>query len=90
MCGSGPACTGVLNLQTRLRGTGLRTLGRARYSLDSGKSKWVVIRMAGYNLSLLKKRHSLRAYGTALDSDGTIAQSSFMLHAPKRAKYRKR
>ena len=45
--------------------------------------------MAGYNLSLLKKRHSLRAYGTALDSDGTTAQSSFMLHAPKRPKQRK-
>ena len=49
-----------------------------------------MIRMAGYNLSLLEKRHSLRAYGTALDSDGTTAQSSFMLHAPAPAKHRKR
>jgi hypothetical protein len=90
VCGGGPACRGVLNLQTRLRGTALRTLGRSRYSLDSGKSKWVVIRMAGYNLSLLEKRHRLRAYGTALDSDGTTAQSSFMLHASGRAKHRNR
>ena len=80
----------MLNLQTRLRGTALRTLGRARYSLDSGKAKWVVIRMARYNLSLLEKRHRLRAYGTALDSDGTTAQSSFVLHAPRRAKQRRR
>ena len=90
VCGGGPACRGVLNLQTRLRGTALRTLGRARYSLDSGKAKWVVIRMARYNLSLLEKRHRLRAYGTALDSDGTTAQSSFVLHAPRRAKQRRR
>lgn len=88
-CGSGPACSGTLTLQTRLRGTALRSLGKARYRIASGKSAWVVLRFASYNMSFLRKRHSMRVYGTALDSDGTSAQSSFMVHAPRRTKHRR-
>jgi hypothetical protein len=89
-CGGGPACSGTLNLQIRLHGTALRKLGSARYNIASGKSVWVSVRLSSSNMRLLKKRHSLRVYGTALDRDGTTAQSSFMLHAPKRKKHHKR
>ncbi len=87
-CGTGPACSGVLSLQIRLHGSALRAFGRARYSVAAGQTKWVVVRLSHYNLRLLKQRHSLRVYGTALDSDGTPAQSSFRLRAPKRVKHR--
>jgi len=85
VCGGGPDCGGVLNLQIRLRGAALRKFGSAHYRLASGKSAWVVVKLSRYNLSLLKKRHRLRVYGTALDGDGTTAQRSFTLHAPKKA-----
>jgi hypothetical protein len=88
-CGSGPACSGVLNLQVRLRGAALRAFGRARYSLASGGSTWVALRISSHNIGLLKKRHSMRVYGTAVDTDGTSGQSSFMLHAPKRRRSHK-
>jgi hypothetical protein len=87
-CGSGPACSGLLSLQIRLHGTALRAFGRARYRLAAGQTRWVVVKLASYNLRLLKQRHTLRVYGTALDGDGTTAQSSFRLRAPKRAKHR--
>jgi hypothetical protein len=89
-CGSGSACAGALNLQVRLRGAARRAFGKARYSLASGSSKWLVIKLSSYNMSLLKKRHSIRVYGTAVDRDGTSGQSSFMLHAPKRSHSRSR
>jgi hypothetical protein len=88
-CGHTAVCSGVLTLQTRLRGTALRKLGSARYNLAPGKSAWVVVRLSSSDLRLLRERHSLRVYGTALDSDGTAAQSSLMLHAPKPTKQRK-
>jgi subtilase family serine protease len=89
VCGGGPACSGVLSLQIRLRGTTLRAFGRSRYNLATGKSAWVVVRLSSYKLRLLEQRHRVRVYGTALDADGTSAQSSFMLRAP-RPKPRKR
>ena len=89
VCGSGPACSGVVSLQVRLRGTAVRAFGSARYSLAPGTSKWVVVRLSSYNLRLLKQRHSLRVYGTARDGDGTSAQSSFMLRAPRPVKHRR-
>jgi hypothetical protein len=88
VCGGAAVCSGVLALQTRLRGTALRKLCSARYNLAPGKSAWVVVRLSSSNLRLLRQRHSLRVYGTALDSDGTAAQSSLMLHAPKPTKQR--
>ncbi|HKN93117.1 MAG TPA: S53 family peptidase [Thermoleophilaceae bacterium] len=88
-CGTGPACSGVLSLQIRLRGSALRTFGRARYSLAAGQTKWIVVRLSHYNLRLLQRKHRLRVYGTALDGDGTAAQSSFGLRAPKRSKARR-
>jgi hypothetical protein len=88
VCGGGAACDGVLKLQVRL--AGMRAFGRAHFNIASGKSAWVVVKLSRYNLALLKKRHRLRVYGTALDRDGTTAQSSFMLHAPKRKKHHKR
>jgi len=89
-CGTGPACGGEISLQIRLHGRGLRSFGRARYSLASGQTKWVVVRLSHYNLRLLKHKHRLRVYGTALDGDGTAAQSSFRLLAPKHSKARRR
>jgi hypothetical protein len=88
-CGSGPACSGVISLQIRLRGSALRAFGRARYNLSPGQAKWVVVRLSRYNLRLLKQRHRLRVYGTALDGDGTAAQSSFALRAPAVVKHRR-
>jgi hypothetical protein len=90
VCGGGPACSGVLNLQIRLGGAALRPFGSAHFSLAPHKSTWVVVKLSHYNLSLLRKRHSIRVYGTALDRDGTTAQSSFMLHAPKATKKKRR
>jgi hypothetical protein len=84
VCGGGADCRGVLNLQIRLRGAALRAFGSARFTIASRKSTWVVVKLSHYNLSLLRKRHRLRIYGTALDSDGTTAQSSFVLRAPKK------
>jgi len=43
-----------------------------------------VVKLSHYNLSLLKKHRRLRVYGTALDGDGTAAQRSFTLHAPRK------
>jgi hypothetical protein len=87
VCGSGPVCSGTLTLQTRLRGTALRGLGKVRYRIASGRSAWVSVRLASYNMRFLRKRHSMRVYGTALDRDGTSAQSSFMVHAPRRRRH---
>lgn len=89
VCGGGAACNGVLSLQARLRGRALRAIGRTRYDLDTGESARVVVRLSSYKLRLLEQRHKVRVYGTALDADGTRAQSSFMLRAPK-PKLRKR
>jgi len=90
VCGGGPACDGVLNLQIRLRGAALRAFGSARFKLASNKSAWVVVKLSHYNLSLLRKRRSIRVYGTALDHDGTTAQSSFLLHAPRKLRKKSR
>jgi hypothetical protein len=82
-CGDGPACRGVLSLQTKIRGGGLRTLGKGKYSVGSGKTASVTIRLSHSSLSFLTKKHRLTVFGTAQDSDGTMAQSSFRLYAPK-------
>ncbi len=93
-CAAGrPRCSGRLKLQ--LAGTGGRviTLGWRSYSIAPGSRAYVSVRLSRYGLSRLRKRHRLRLYGTALDSDGTAAQSSFIARAPKpkhRAKHRRR
>jgi hypothetical protein len=89
-CGGGPACSGTLTLQTRLRGTALKTLGSRHFSIRSGRSAWVTVRLSSSNLRFLKQKHTLTAFGTATDSDGTSAQSGFRLHAPKKPRHRKR
>jgi hypothetical protein len=43
----------------------------------------VTIRLSHSSLSFLTKKHRLTVFGTAQDSDGTMAQSSFRLYAPK-------
>jgi hypothetical protein len=88
-CGGGPSCSGVLTLQIRLRGATLRTLGKGRFSLAAHKSTVVSVRLSRPNLSLLQQRHRLYVFGTALDGDGTTAQSGFRLSAPKARKQRK-
>jgi hypothetical protein len=88
VCGSGPSCSGLLNLQIRLGHAALRRFSSAHYRVASRKSAWVVVKLSHFNLSLLRKRHRLRVYGTALDADGTTAQRSFTLHAPKKSRTR--
>jgi hypothetical protein len=90
VCGGGPACNGVIKLQIRLRGAAVRAFGSARFDLAPHKSAWVVVKLSHYNLNLLRKRRRMRVYGTALDYDGTTAQSSFMLHAPKKSRKSRR
>jgi hypothetical protein len=89
-CGHGPACKGVLNLQVPLRGGALRTIGKRSFSVQPGKTATLTVKLSRSGLRLLTLRRKLRVYGTALDSDGTTAQSSFALRAPKRSKHRRR
>jgi hypothetical protein len=89
-CGAGPACSGRLTLQTRLHGTSVRVLGRAHFSVRSRRSALVRVRLWRSSLRLLKRKHSLLVFGTAADHDGTSAQSSFRLLAPKHPKRRHR
>jgi hypothetical protein len=88
-CGGGPSCSGVLTLQIKLRGAALRTLGKGRFSLAPHKSTVVSVRLSRPNLTLLRQKHRLYVFGTALDSDGTTAQSGFRLSAPKMRKQRR-
>jgi hypothetical protein len=82
-CGGGPACTGVLALRASIGRGGLRPFGHRGYSVEPGKTASVSLRLSRAGLRLLTQRNKLRVYGTALDADGTSAQSSFMLRAPK-------
>jgi hypothetical protein len=82
-CGTGPACSGTLSLQTGLSSGRLRTLGKRQFSVASGKTAYVSVRLPRSSLRLLQQRHSLLVYATARDGDGTAAQSSFRLRAPK-------
>jgi hypothetical protein len=88
-CGDGPSCSGTLTLQTRLRGAALRTLAKKHFSIRSGRSAWVTIRFHGSNWRFVKHKRTLTVFGTALDRDGTTAQSSFRVRAPKPTKHRK-
>jgi hypothetical protein len=88
-CGNGPDCTGVLSVQARVRGVSLRVLAKGHYNLGSGKRATITLRLSRSGRRWLAHRHSLLAYGTALDSDGTTAQSSFRLRAPRPARKRK-
>jgi hypothetical protein len=88
-CGGGPACSGVISLQARLRGSALRVVGKARYSVGSGKSVSVRVRLSRAGMHSLQRKHRFRVYGTARDSDGTTAQSSFLVRAPKQRKHRR-
>jgi subtilase family protein len=80
---SRPPCSGLLKLQLALSGGRVLTLGSRRYSIAPGKRGYVTIRLSRYGLSQLRRHHRLRLYATALDSDGTAAQSSFIARAPK-------
>jgi hypothetical protein len=87
-CGHGPACSGVLSLQA-LAGRGLlRAVGKQHFSVKPGKSVTLTVRLSKSGMRLLSQKRRLRVYGTALDSDGTTAQTSFVLHAPKPARKR--
>jgi subtilase family protein len=90
VCGGGAACNGLLKLQIRRSGLALRAIGSAHFNLAPHKSAWVTVRLSHSNLSLLRTHRRIRVYGTALDRDGTTAQSSFMLHAPKTPKKKTR
>jgi hypothetical protein len=87
-CGTGPACRGLLKLQTKVRGH-LRQLGRVHYYVGSGKHRSVTLRLSQANQRFLLQHRALLVYGTAKDSDGTSAQARFRLHAPKQRKSRK-
>jgi subtilase family serine protease len=89
-CGQGAPCSGVLTLQTRLSNGHLRTLGRRQFNLASGRTAWVTVRLPRSSLRFLQHRRSLLVYATARDGDGTSAQSSFRLRAPKLRKHRRR
>jgi hypothetical protein len=49
----------------------------------------VTVHLSHSNLRYLKQKHTLLVYGTALDHDGTTAQSSFRLRAPRATKHRR-
>ena len=72
----------MLKLQAFVRRGALRALGHRSYSVESGKTASLTLRLSKATLHLLRKKHKLRVYGTALDADGTSAQSSFVLRAP--------
>jgi hypothetical protein len=87
-CGHSRTCSGTLTIQTRLRGTALKTLGKRRYRISAGKRVWVRVRLTRSNLRFVKHKHRLKVFATAVDSDNTTAQSSFTVRAPKARKHR--
>ena len=82
-CGGGPSCLGVLTLRARLGGSSARWLGGVRFSIAPRQSASVRFRLSRANLRRLERRGRTRVYGTASDSDGTVAQASFLLRAPR-------
>jgi subtilase family protein len=80
---SRPRCAGRLKLQLALSHGRVVTVGSRRYSIAAGRRAYISVRLSRYGLSQLRKHHRLRIYATALDSDGTAAQSSFIARAPK-------
>jgi hypothetical protein len=83
-CGAAAPCDGLLTLQSVPRRGVLVTLGRAHFHLRANAGGTVTIKLSRSNLRKLANAGKLRTYGTAADKDGTTAQGSLTLKAPKR------
>ena len=80
----------MLSLQAKLRGGFLLTLGRHSYRIGSGGSAKLSFKLSKNNLKLLTKQRALNVLATATDADGTTAQGSLTLKAPKARKHHRR
>ena len=78
-CGSGASCRGTLRLVLRRHGGRLVTVAKRHYHLRAGQTARLRMRLWRRGRRLLKRRHRLRLYGTAVDFDGTAAQASFVV-----------
>jgi hypothetical protein len=85
-CGPAAVCDGLLTVQSVPRRGVLLTLGRTHFHIQPKGSRTLTIKLSSSNLRRLVKSRKMRAYATAADSDGSIAQGSITLKAPRAAK----
>jgi hypothetical protein len=82
-CGAAAACNGRVTLLLPLKGGKRLALAKGSYRLGAGTSARATVRLSRHGLRLVRTKRRLRVYATALDSDGTAAQSSFVLRRPR-------
>jgi hypothetical protein len=85
-CGAAAVCDGLLTLQSVPHRGVLLKLGRTHFHIQPKGSRTLTIKLSSSNLRRLVKSRKMRAYATAADSDGSIAQGSITLKAPRAAK----